>query len=165
LNHISRFRMLSGAAAAISRLNRFNIPAVVITNQSGVGRGYFPEALVRDVHERLVTELAAAGAHVDGFYYCPHVNGDRCDCRKPKTGMLERAARDLRLDLKKSFVVGDRGSDVELARRSGSRSVLVRTGYGAGELQWHASTWPSQPEFVADDLGQAVDWILREIER
>jgi D-glycero-D-manno-heptose 1,7-bisphosphate phosphatase len=165
LNHISRFRMLSGVAAAIRGLNTAQLPVVVVTNQSGVARGYFPESLVREVHDRMICELAAEGARVDGVYYCPHVGADECDCRKPKTGMLERAASELKLDLKKSFVVGDRSGDVELARRAGSRSVLVRTGFGEGEVAWHANKWTHQPDFVAKDLSQAADWILMEMQR
>jgi D-glycero-D-manno-heptose 1,7-bisphosphate phosphatase len=79
--------------------------------------------------------------------------------------MLERAAAELRLDLKKSFVVGDRGGDVELAHRAGSRSILVRTGFGEGELAWHAAKWPHQPDFVAKDLAEAADWILMGTQR
>ena len=138
---------------------------IVVTNQSGVARGYFPEQLVRDVHERMKAELLEAGARLDGVYYCPHVSSDECQCRKPKTGMLEQAARELGLDLKKSFVVGDRQSDVELAHCAGARSVLVKTGFGEGELAWHAKNWARQPEFVAADLPEAVEWILQEVRR
>lgn len=165
LNHLSRFRILSGAAGAIRKLNGSDIPVIVVTNQSGVGRGYFPESLVRDTHKQMIAELGAAGARVDGIYYCPHISSDECACRKPKTGMLERAAADLRLDIQKSFIVGDRGSDIELARRAGSRSILVRTGYGQGELAWQAERWAMQPEFVARDLAEAVEWILKEMHR
>jgi D-glycero-D-manno-heptose 1,7-bisphosphate phosphatase len=165
LNHLSRFRLLDGAAGSIRRLNEALLPVVVVTNQSGVGRGYFPEQLVRDVHQRMILELLELGARVDGVYYCPHVSADGCECRKPKTGMLELAARELQADLTKSFVVGDRHVDVELAHRAGARSILVRTGYGEGELAWHAKNWPRQPEFVAKDLPDAVEWILREVRR
>ena len=165
MNHLSRFRLLPGAADAIRRLNEAALPVIVVTNQSGVARGYFPEQLVRDVHERMKAELLDAGARLDGVYYCPHVSSDECECRKPKTGMLEQAARELGLDLKKSFVVGDRQSDVELAHCAGARSVLVRTGFGEGELAWHAKNWECQPEFVAADLPAAVEWILQEVQR
>jgi D-glycero-D-manno-heptose 1,7-bisphosphate phosphatase len=165
LNHVSRFRLLAGVGEAIGRLNQASVPVIVVTNQSGVGRGYFPEQLVRDVHERLKMELLKVGARLDAVYYCPHVSADECNCRKPRTGMLEQAARELRLDLKSSFVVGDRHSDVELAHRVGARSILVRTGYGEGELAWHAKNWPRQPEVVAADLFDAVNWILKEIQR
>jgi len=157
--------MLSGVAAAIRKLNEARVPVVVVTNQSGVGRGYFPESLVREVHERMIAELTGEGARLDGVYYCPHVNADECACRKPKTGMLEQAAAELQLDLKKSFVVGDRGGDVELAHRAGSRSILVRTGFGEGELAWHVAEWKRQPDFVAKDIAEAADWILMELRR
>lgn len=165
LNHISRYRLLAGAAAAIRKLNAALLPVIVVTNQSGVGRGYFPEDLVREVHQKMIAELRAAGAHLDGVYYCPHASANQCACRKPNTGMLDDAARRLGLDLKRSFVVGDRWGDMELAHRSGSRSILVRTGYGEGELAWHSAKWPSQPDFVATDLPEAADWILREANR
>ena len=165
LNHVSRFRLLTGVSAAIRRLNDAALPVVVVTNQSGVGRGYFPESLVGEVHERMVSDLWAEGARVDGIYYCPHVGADECACRKPRVGMLERAASELRLDLGKSFVVGDRGSDVAMAISAGCKSVLVRTGFGEGELAWHVAQWPHQPDFVAKDLAEAVEWILREAQR
>jgi D-glycero-D-manno-heptose 1,7-bisphosphate phosphatase len=165
LNHLSRFRLLNGAAAAIRRLNQASLPVIVVTNQSGVGRGYFPEQLVRDVHDRMNAELAEAGARLDGVYYCPHAAVDECECRKPKIGMLKQAARELGLDLKKSFVVGDRYGDIELAKCAGARSILVRTGYGEGDLQWHGKSWAHQPQFVAVDLPEAVEWILKEAQR
>jgi D-glycero-D-manno-heptose 1,7-bisphosphate phosphatase len=165
LNHISRYRLLPGVGAAIRRLNEAHLATVVVTNQSGVGRGYFPEEVVREVHERMIVDLRAEGARLDGVYYCPHVSADRCDCRKPNTGMLRDAANGLGLDLKKSFVVGDRHGDIELGHRAGARSVLVRTGYGEGELAWHVKNWPAQPDFVAVDLADAVEWVLRQGQR
>jgi D-glycero-D-manno-heptose 1,7-bisphosphate phosphatase len=165
LNHLSRYRLLDRGADAIRRLNEAKLSVIVVTNQSGVGRGYFPEQVVRDVHEKMIAELRKSGARIDGVYYCPHIAADQCDCRKPKTGMLEQAAREHHLDVKRSFVVGDRFGDIELAHRCGARSILVRTGYGEGELAWHAKSWPRQPDFVAADLADAVEWILREVRR
>jgi len=162
LNHASRFRMFPFAADAIHRLNDAGLPVIVVTNQSGVGRGYFPESLVHTVNELMTQQLAEAGAKLDAIYYCPHTSAEKCGCRKPKTGMLDRAAQEHSLDLQRSFVVGDRHGDVGLARNARARSVLVRTGYGEGELAWHAAKWPSQPDFVAEDLTQAADWILRQ---
>ena len=162
LNHPSRFRIFPFAAAAIRRLNEAGFPVVVVTNQSGVGRGYFPESLVHSVNELMKKDLAATGARIDAVYYCLHTSADRCDCRKPKTGLLERAAREHALDLQRSFVVGDRYGDIELARNVWARGILVRTGYGEGELAWHSAKWPTQPDFVAEDLSKAADWILRQ---
>ncbi len=162
LNHIGRFRMFPYAPAAVRRLNEKGLPVVVVTNQSGVARGIFPESLIREVHERMTSHLAAGGARVDGFYYCPHGTEHGCECRKPRAGLLERAAREHGLDLSCSFVVGDRYADVEMGHRVLARAALVLTGYGRGELQWHGKDWPRQPDFVAEDLSAAVDWILRE---
>lgn len=162
MNHLSRFRMFSFAASAIRRLNEAGLPVIIVTNQSGVGRGYFPESLVRAVHELMTRELIAAGARLDAVYYCPHASADACECRKPKTGMLDRAACEHSLDLKRSFVVGDRFADIELAHNAAARSVLVRTGFGEGELAWHAAKWPRPPDHIAQTLGDAADWILRQ---
>ena len=162
VNHASRFRMFPSAPAAIRKLNDRSLPVFIVTNQSGVGRGYYPESLVHTVHSLMAEQLATAGAHVDGLYYCPHAPGDSCSCRKPGTGMLERASLEHGIDLKRSFVVGDRHNDIALAHRAGSRGILVRTGHGEGELLWHASKWTSQPDFVAADLSGAVDWILEQ---
>lgn len=161
MNHVSRFHLLPRVSDSIRRLNEAGLSVIVVTNQSGVGRGYFPESLVRTVHELLTQQLEAAGARLDAIYYCPHTSADGCDCRKPKTGMLERAAREHAIDLNRSFVVGDRHGDIELARRAGASGILVRTGYGEGENLWNAAKWQSQPDFVAADLADAVHWILR----
>jgi D-glycero-D-manno-heptose 1,7-bisphosphate phosphatase len=163
LNHVSRFRMFPFVPAAIRKLNDSGLVVVVVTNQSGVGRGYFPESLVHDVHKVMIEQLSAAGAHLDGVYYCPHVSGELCACRKPGAGMLVRASEEHSIDLKRSFVVGDRYGDVELAHRVGARSILVRTGYGEGELLWHAADWKLKPDFVATDLTAAAEWILEQM--
>lgn len=162
LNHVSRFQMFPFAPEAIRKLNEARLPVIVVTNQSGVARGYFPESLVMQINELLKQQLANAGGRLAGVYYCPHGASDGCECRKPRPGLLERAAREHNLDLSRSFVVGDRYADVELAQRVGARSVMVRTGYGEGELQWHAAKWPVQPDHVAPTLKEAVDWILRQ---
>jgi D-glycero-D-manno-heptose 1,7-bisphosphate phosphatase len=162
LNHISRLRIFPFAAAAIRKLNETRLPVIVVTNQSGIARNYFPESLMHEVHEALQTEFLQAGAHIDGFYFCPHSGADACACRKPNTGMLERAAKEHRLDLRRSFVIGDRYGDVELAHKAGARSIFVRTGYGEGDLTWHSADWPIQPNFVAPTLTEAVDWILEQ---
>ncbi len=162
LNHVSRFRMFPFVAAALRRLNESGCPVIVVSNQSGVARGYFPESLLDEVTQRMTQELSEAGAKIDAVYYCPHTSSENCPCRKPKTGMLECAAHEHAIDLRRSFVVGDRYIDIELARNAHARGILVRTGYGEGELAWHAAKWPAPPDLIADDLAQAVDWILRQ---
>lgn len=160
LNHLSRFRMFPFAGEAIRRLNDAGLAVFVVTNQSGIARGYFPDSFVRQVHERMQQELGQQGASLDGIYYCPHGAADGCECRKPGTGMLQRAAREHCLDLCRSFVVGDRFLDMEMAFRAGCEAVYVRTGWGIGEETWESRNWPRQPDVIVDDLERAVDWIL-----
>lgn len=160
LNHAARFRMFPFAAPAIRRLNEAGLAVVVVTNQSGVARGYFPETLVQEVHQRMQRDLNSAGARLDGIYYCPHGSADGCTCRKPQTGMIDQARREHQLDLPRSFVVGDRFIDMEMGFRVGCNTILVRTGYGLGEETWHAKNWPRHPDAIVDDLERAVDWIL-----
>jgi D-glycero-D-manno-heptose 1,7-bisphosphate phosphatase len=162
VNHLSRFCVFPFAAEAIRRLNEAGLPVIVVTNQSGVARGFFPEEMIHRVHERMTQVLAAGGARVDGIYYCPHKAEDRCDCRKPRPGMLERAAREHRLELQSSFMVSDRFADLDMGRAVGCRNILVLTGYGRGEYEWNRSCWPQLPDHVAESLAEAVDWILEE---
>jgi D-glycero-D-manno-heptose 1,7-bisphosphate phosphatase len=160
MNHLSRFRVLSGAAAAIRRLNEASLPVIVVTNQSGVARGYFPEELVHRAHEIMTDELAAAGARVDAIYFCPHIAADKCHCRKPLPGMLERAASEHQLELRGSFVVSDRFADLEMAHAVGAHGILVMTGYGRGEYEWNRGRWAHLNFRAAEDLSAAVQLIL-----
>jgi D-glycero-D-manno-heptose 1,7-bisphosphate phosphatase len=161
LNHVSRLRVFPFAADAIARLNRAGLPVVVVTNQSGVARRIFPESLVTEVQARIETELASGGAHIDAFYFCPHVKEQQCDCRKPLPGMLIRAAREHDLDLGRSVVVGDRYADVAMAHAAGALGLLVKTGYGRGDFEYHGKEWPRQPDAAVEDLEEATEWILR----
>lgn len=168
INHLDRFVILAGAAAAIRSINASGLKAVVITNQSGAARGYFPVAFIDRVHEKMRRLLGEAGAFLDGIYTCPHGHqpGELevgCDCRKPGPGLLLQAGRDLNLDLARSYVVGDRFQDVEMARRAGARAVLVLTGYGKGELDFVGPASLVRPDFVAADLPEAVEWILADV--
>ncbi len=170
INHISRFILLPGAATAIRCLNEQNIPVVVVTNQSGLARGYFPPSLLDEVHAKMERELEAEGAHVDGLYICPHHPEAKeeqfrkaCDCRKPRTGLLEQAAEELGLDLNRSFMVGDRWSDLKCGVQVGATSILVLTGYGRGDLEYIGPQQEMQPAQVAEDLPEAVGWIVGQL--
>jgi D-glycero-D-manno-heptose 1,7-bisphosphate phosphatase len=167
VNHASRFRLYAFSVDAVRLVNHSPYLAVLVTNQAGVARGYYPESLVNEVHAGLARSLAAGGAHLDALYYCPHhpSAGEPpyrcdCDCRKPRTGLLKRAEADLGIDLSRSWMVGDRPGDVELAHRAGARGVLVRTGYGRGELEHHPAPWKHPPAFVAEHVLEAVQRIL-----
>ena len=170
INHISRFVMLPRAAAGIRLLNAQGIPVVVVSNQSGLARGYFPESLIQEVHAKMNRVLAETGAHVDGIYICPHhpeAKEERfrlaCDCRKPKPGLFLQAAADLDLDLGRSYVVGDRWSDLKAAAAVQAKGVLVLTGYGRGDYEYIGPTQPVQPTYVAEDLYAAVEWIVQDM--
>ena len=164
INHLNRFVLLPRTAQAIRRLNDAGLKVVVITNQSGSARGYFAPSLVDEVHARLQQLLAAeGGAHVDAIYACLHGPDDGCACRKPKTGLIEQAARELNLDLTRSYLVGDRYKDMETAHNAGVKGVLVLTGYGRGEYEHQSGAWPLPPAFVAQDLLDAAEWIIAKI--
>ena len=170
INHISRFVMLPRAAAGIRLLNAQGIPVVVVSNQSGLARGYFPESLIQEVHAKMNRVLAETGAHVDGIYICPHhpeAKEERfrlaCDCRKPKPGLFLQAAAELDLDLGRSYVVGDRWSDLKAAAAVQAKGVLVLTGYGRGDYEYIGPTQPVQPTYVAEDLYAAVEWIVQDM--
>ena len=171
INHISRFQLLPKAAAAIRLLNDAKIPVIVVTNQSGLARGYFPKELLTEVHERMRQQLADAGAHVDGIYICPHYPEAKipeyrvkCDCRKPQPGLFLKAAADHDIDLARSYVVGDRWSDLKAADRCNSTGILVLTGYGRGDQAYIGPTQTIQPRTVAEDLYEAATWILNDLQ-
>jgi D-glycero-D-manno-heptose 1,7-bisphosphate phosphatase len=167
LDRLERLVLFPYAIDAVRLLNRAGYAVVVMTNQSGIARGLYDEQFVRDTHDEMTARLRVGGAAIDGFYYCPHhpdatVDSYRkdCDCRKPAPGMLLRAASELDLDLARSFTVGDKWTDVEVARGAGARGVLVRTGYGRSS---EASPVPGlQPAAIVDNVIGAVAWILRE---
>jgi len=167
VNHPSRLRLLPRAAEAIRRLNAAGVAAVVVTNQAGIARGYFSEKLLDEVHDVLRAQLAAAGARLDGLYACVHHPSEgeppyraRCDCRKPQPGLLVRAAAELGLDLTRSTMVGDKASDLVPARTVGAGAVLVLTGYGRGEWEYRRERFEADPDHVAGDLLDAVEWTL-----
>jgi D-glycero-D-manno-heptose 1,7-bisphosphate phosphatase len=167
VNHVSRFRLYPFAVDAVRMINRSDHLAVVVTNQAGVARGYFPESVLDEVHDILHATMEKGGARLDGLYAClhhPQVGAppyrQECDCRKPKPGLLRRAEAELGIDLARSWVVGDRHGDLLMAWRVGARAALVKTGYGLGELTHLAPRWPRQPELVADHLLDAVSRIL-----
>jgi len=159
-NHLRRIEDLAfipGSEAAIARLNQAGIRVVVISNQSGVGRGYFTEEFVRETHRFMQAHLEKHNARIEAFYFCPHLPSDNCDCRKPRTGMLERAARDFGSELR-GVVVGDKPSDLEAGHNARLDAVLVQTGYGRQTL----AEGKTKPDFVARDLSEAAARIVKK---
>ena len=165
LDRLDRIALFPWTVDAIRALNRGGFIVVVITNQSGVARGFFTEAFVAETHRHLGARLAAGGARIDAYYYCPHhpdgivaAYRRQCECRKPASGLVDRAVRELDLDPARSFVVGDKWLDVGLARAAGARGILVRTGTGAAE---EARPRPDvSADVIVDNLAGAASWIL-----
>ncbi|HEY2434644.1 MAG TPA: HAD family hydrolase [Vicinamibacterales bacterium] len=165
LDRLERLVFYPYSVDAVRLLNRAGFAVVVVTNQAGIARGIVEEAFVAEAHRAISGRLAAGLAHVDAYYHCPHYRtGVRaeyvqdCDCRKPRPGMLRRAAADLDLDLARSFVVGDRWHDVGAAKAVGARGVLVRTGLGSREET--APQADLQADAILDTLADAAAWIL-----
>ncbi len=169
INHISRFVMLPGAAEAIRLLNRHQYLAIIVSNQSGVARGYYPIGLVDEVHAHMRALMEKEGAFVDGIFFCPHYEKGsvpeysiECDCRKPRTGLIEKAGKAFEIDMDNSYVIGDRYSDIELALRSGMKGILVTTGYGQGDIDYVFPRLSFKPAHIARDLLHGVRWIIEE---
>jgi D-glycero-D-manno-heptose 1,7-bisphosphate phosphatase len=168
LSRPEQLALIPGAAEAVYAVNRSGMAACVISNQSGIARGLFREADLGPIHDTLARFLEAGGAHLDRIYYCPHhptagipPYNIECDCRKPGTGMLRRAERELGIDLRRSFVVGDRLIDVQAGQAAGGKGILVLTGWGTharAEIIGAGVT----PDFIAASVREAVEFILHE---
>jgi len=169
INHVSRFQLFPYAAEAIKELNQHNWLAIVVTNQAGVARGYFSEDMIQAVHKKMTEDLSASGAKLDAVYYCAHhpTVGEPpyrvdCDCRKPRPGLVQRAAADLNVDLANSWMIGDRYSDVQLAHNAGLKSMFVMSGYGRGEWEHQEQDWDLHPDMTAETLLDAVRLIVEQ---
>jgi D-glycero-D-manno-heptose 1,7-bisphosphate phosphatase len=169
INHPSRFIVLPGVAEAIRLLNHNGFLAIILSNQSGVARGYFPIELVHEIHANLNTYLQKRGARMDGIFFCPHYPngpvkeyGYTCDCRKPKTGLIDQALQTFEIDLSRSYMIGDRWTDLAFADRAHLKGVLVKTGYGLGDIQYVLPHKNVKSTYIADDLLDAVQWIIAE---
>lgn len=170
IHDAENLRLIAGAAEAIRRLNEAGLLAILTTNQSGPARGYYPESHIGTLHQRLNDLLLEEGALLDDLYYCPHHPEGvdprftkACRCRKPETGMVDEAVAKHDIDRSRSYVIGDKATDVELGQKAGCKAILLTSGYGervlAGEYQWQV-----KPDFVAPNLAAAVDWLLADLE-
>lgn len=164
LSDPEELELLPGVPEALKSLRAAGYALVVVSNQSGVGRGYFELTRAYEVMARLRVVLRRHHVELDAVYFCPHRPDEGCRCRKPGTLLLERAEDDLQLTLSRSTMVGDKMLDVETGKRAGTHGVLVRTGYGAEEERT-ASAGGRRPDYVADDMVKAARWIVRAGER
>ena len=157
VNYLSRvedLRLFPFSADAVRRLKDAGFLIIVVTNQSGIGRGIYTEGDMHAIHEAMQRELNGA---IDAFYFCPHLPCDGCECRKPKLGMIDAAIREFEIDIENSWVIGDKKIDVETGQSAGMRTTLVLTGYGTQ----HEALLEVQPELISADLGAAASERIR----
>lgn len=154
LSHPDQLQLLPNAAAGLRQLAALGLKLIVVTNQSGIGRGYFDEQRLAEIHAQLNRLLLAEGVGLAAIYHCPHTPDAACDCRKPLPALVQRAARDFGFDPRDAFVIGDKPSDIALGKNVGATTFLVRTGYGARSTQADPS-----PDHVVEDLAAAADVI------
>jgi len=166
LKHHHQVKLIPGAAEAIKKLNAAGFKVIVISNQAGVARGLATEDSVKSVNMTVGKQVLSAGGIIDAFYYCPHhpEHGAHpyktaCDCRKPETGMILKAQMKYNLDLSRSFMVGDKATDIELGKKAGLRSVFVLTGKGVGEKP-KLETKKLTPDHLGKDVLEAAEWII-----
>ena len=153
-------RLLPGCGVALAALQRNGFLLVLVSNQSGIGRGWLTRDEVERVHERVVSLLAEHGARFDAVYYCPHGPEEGCACRKPAPGMLLQAARELEIDLRTSFLVGDKPSDIEAGHRAGCRTVLLGV-----DPKFPPTVFRVRPHYTARDWQEVLQYILGSQER
>jgi D-glycero-D-manno-heptose 1,7-bisphosphate phosphatase len=156
----SDYRPFPWSGEAVRKINESGMKAILTTNQSGIARGYFNESTLEEIHTVLQEELARWDGHLDAIYFCPHHPEAGCDCRKPRPGMLLRASREMDIDLAGSFMIGDRYLDIKTAHAVGVRSVLVCSGDGRSELEKYAGVAGPQPDYIAENVLEAVEAIL-----
>lgn len=156
--------LYSYAVKSILMLQKAGFKIVIITNQSGIARGYFTEKKLSVIHKTLLKMLKDKGVTIDGIYYCPHGADDVCDCRKPKIGMAKFAEKDLNIDLSKSYVVGDSIRDYLMGYNFGGKGILVMTGHGKKQYA-KLKDEKRKPLAVSKNLYEAVKVILRDYEK
>lgn len=159
ITHWKKFRFLPGVFQALRTFRKAGWPVVIVSNQAGVGKGIMSAAMLREITRRMLARIRQTGGQVRAVYYCTHTPEKGCGCRKPKAGLVRKAARNFSINLKRSYVVGDNGTDLTMGRSTGCRTVLVLTGVtqrrAVGRL-------PEQPDWVARNLPEAVRWILND---
>ena len=153
------FEFLPGAIEAIKELNRNGYEIFVISNQAGVSKGLFSREDLDDITKNMLKELESNGARIRSINYCIHQPDEGCDCRKPKTGMIEAATKGLNIDFKKTYFIGDSKLDIDAGKNAGTKTILLLTGKtDPNEIK----DWQIKPDFIKKDLKEAVEWVLKE---
>jgi D-glycero-D-manno-heptose 1,7-bisphosphate phosphatase len=159
INHPDRFIIFPFVSESIRIFNQLGYLVIIITNQSGIARGYYTETLVKELHNRLFREMEMQGAKISAIYYCPHHPTEGkgeykkdCDCRKPKPGLIMKALKEFQISLHDSYLIGDRYNDIRMAQNMEMKSGLVLTGYGQGEFTYQRNNWEQNPDLIGKDL-------------
>ncbi len=158
INNPNDFKMYPSVAKGIKLLQENGFKIIVITNQSGIARGYFSEKTLGEIHEKMKKDLSKEDAMVDAIYYCPHHPDEKCNCRKPKPGLLEKAIKDFDIDIEKSFIIGDRMLDVEAGYKIGLKTVLVPE--DKEKIKKEIEESDVEPDYACDNFHSGVKWIL-----
>ncbi|MBC7196175.1 MAG: D-glycero-beta-D-manno-heptose 1,7-bisphosphate 7-phosphatase [Deferribacterales bacterium] len=169
INSLDNFEVYPFAPQAIKLLKDNGYLVVIITNQAGIARGIFTENFLEKIHNKMRKILQKNGTDVDGIFYCPHYKGSKmpeyaidCDCRKPKIKMIEDAIKTLPIDRDSMYMIGDKYTDIQMGINAGCKTIMVKTGYGAGEIENDYHNWPKKPDFIADNLLLATLSILNK---
>jgi len=154
-------RLLPRVAEAIRMFNKAKYKVIIITNQSAIARGFLTIEKLNKIHGKLFELMKKKGAKIDGIYYCPHHPNEKCACRKPKTGLILKASKEHNINLRASYMIGDKLIDIEAGRNAGCKTILVKTGYGKEEL--NKINFNTKPDFIADNLYDAAKIILNAL--
>lgn len=161
LDDPDKFEMYPGVQRGVKKLQENGFKIIVITNQSGIARGYFTEEQLSAVHERMKQEFQSFNVTLDGIYYCPHHLDDKCNCRKPNTGLFEKAIHEHNIDVKRSYMLGDKILDIGAGKKIGVKTVLIPEPHIREEFLSKKFEWEYNPDYIADDFLDAVEWILK----
>lgn len=161
LDNPDKFEMYPGVGDGVKKLKEEGFKIIVITNQSGIARGHFTEKQLFNIHERMKKEIKQFNVTLDGIYYCPHHPDDSCNCRKPNTGLFDMAINEHKIDVKKSYMLGDKILDIGAGKKIGTRTVLIPEPHIRDEFLSKKNEWEYNPDYIANDFMDAVEWILK----
>ena len=159
LDDPKKLKIYPGVAEGLKKLKENSFKIIVITNQSGIARGFFSEERLKEIHQKMREELSKKGATIDGIYYCPHHPDDGCDCRKPNTGLFKKAVKEHNIDITSSYVIGDRMLDIEAGFKIGLKTVLVPEKKEKVKKEMKKSK--IKPDYLCNDFYSGVKWILK----
>ncbi|MFH1613320.1 MAG: HAD family hydrolase [bacterium] len=156
LSDLKKLRFIKGSKKAISIFKKNNFLCFVISNQSGINRGFLTELTLEKIHSEIKKRLLKEKTFLDGIYYCPHHPNENCLCRKPNTGLIKKICKKFNISFKNSFIIGDKASDIELGEKIGCKTILVLTGYGKKNMG------KTKPNYIASNLLEAAQWIIKK---